>query len=410
MAISKYVIYECDTCQRQVELLLDGKRPDPLRCNITLACRGKLSRVGLRSSKEFLFTPIVPGLADYVPRGTPEFPAPTITDPVNISLFTANGSGMLTLMAVKRRTDGADHVWWVTDSDSNSFDLEVHPSSYELPVDLELKLAVFEITPQLLQYKRYTYVVPGAVQVVSGADDSPEGRNLRFTVDNQLRVFANGVQLDPSAYDRTVDDQVTFTPAIFDTNNVIDVLVYDDIDTVISSTSLIKLSFVPLVPTVENDLALRSICAWGDYGTVIPHDGNERVLLYCSNLAQLSVNKSYGVAQLEATSVINPSDTRHVSLNGYALLTARAPCAFQDKELHAYLSGEDLETDDAVLNYRTSAATGELQLSVDSESLTQTYNPLKLGYKITQDLTASSQDGTALPAEELPPQYILGPS
>src|SRR4051812_21628379 len=103
MSRSSYVVYKCDTCKRETEIILDGRRPDPTRCNITLRCRGKLSRSGQHSVKKHLFTPIVSGLTDYVPRGAQVAAAQAVVEDAQVSLLTGRDAPGLTLLGLKRR-------------------------------------------------------------------------------------------------------------------------------------------------------------------------------------------------------------------------------------------------------------------------------------------------------------------
>lgn len=67
---SPYIIYKCDTCARETERQQDPRRPDPLRCTITLNCRGKMARSGERGAKKFLFPSTTTSLIDWRERGT----------------------------------------------------------------------------------------------------------------------------------------------------------------------------------------------------------------------------------------------------------------------------------------------------------------------------------------------------
>lgn len=405
---SSYVIYKCDVCDRETELSLDGRRPDPVRCNITKNCRGKLQRVGARSAKKFLFTPVVSGLPDFVPRGTVAVPAPELSIPTPITVFTSSGSGIIALAAVKKNPS---QNFYITDVNDASFMIEAG-SGFDLPSTSRIVLKLFEIAPALLTTKKYTYVFNGPVELVSGADDSPEGKNLRFSSTNQLKVYANGIEKlfddNPSLseFDRSVDNQITFTPAIFDTNNVIEIFVYQDITTAIEEDSLINLEFESLRPTVTDELALRELNCWGDYGSMLINSV-ERFMLYCTDLTVLDQDKSYGVARAEVYSL---TETRFVKPSEIFILLGREPFSFRDKELYAFLSGENLITEQAVLAYRQSAASGILQLTVDETVITQTFNPVQPTNVTQATELAASTAGTALQGtEELAPKYILGP-
>lgn len=409
MSGSKYIVYKCDVCDRQTEIQLDGKRPDPSRCNITLNCRGKLQRLGERSVREFLFTPIVPGLPDYIQRGTPIIPAPQLTVPNPITVFTASGSGIIALSAVRRSVSGPNANFYVKDDTNANFILETISSTYDEPLSSTVKMVLFEISPELLTSTKYTYTINGPVQIVSGPDNSPEGKNLRFTTTNQLSVYVNGVVLDPIYYDRSVDNQITFTPTIYDTNNVVEIFVYKDISAAINNSKQVTLTFRPLVSTIPGDLALRNLDCWGNFAATIINNV-ERFTLFCTDLTQLSTDKSYGVAYFEATNA-NGTQTRQLNPDEVFILLGREPFSFRDKEYYAYLTGTSLVTNQSVMTYKESAASGSLFLTVDETAITQVFNQIKLSRRIADASNVSSTvAGTALEGtEKLTPKYIIGP-
>jgi hypothetical protein len=365
--------------------------------------------VGERSSRGFLFTPIVPGLQDYVPRGTVISSPIVLEQPNPITIFTAGGSGMLTMAAVKRVLN-TNNVFSVTATTGSNFVLETQPSTVSLPQTSSLDLVIYELTPELLTYSKYIYVLSDSVQLVTGPDDSPQGPNLRFTALNQIKVYVNGVELDPSGYDRTVDNQITFTPAIYDTNNVVEILVYQNLTAQIDPASLIRLHFVSLLPTVPTDLAFREINCWGDYQGVIV-EGQPLINFFCSDLSLLYPTASYVVTAVEATS--STGTVVQVDPANFFLMLGSEPYNFRDKSLHAYIEGSTLINDQAILTYTQSQATGDLNLTLDGDSVTQVFNTLTLFGKIPQITSLAAvtgEPGTALGTEELKPKYILGPS
>ena len=380
---AKYIVYKCDVCSRQTELELNGNRPDPLRCNITEKCRGKFTRVGERSVREFLFTPIVAGLSDYVPRGTVIIPAPQLTVPNPITVFTANGGGIIALSGVQRSISvtpisgypSGHSEFSVKNEAGTKVVIENAPIGTIDPQSSNIRAVLFEISNELLTSNKYTYVVSGPVSIVSGQDNSPESKNLRFDSLNNIVVFANGIELSDSSYDRSIDNQITFTPTIYDSNNVIEVFVYKDLSVAIGNSKQVVLEFNSLVPTVVDSAALRELDCWGNYSSV-KINSIERFTLFCTDLSQLNINKSYGLAYFEVTSV--DSTIHKVKSSEIFILLGKEPFAFRDKEMYAYLSGTSLVDLQSILTYKQSEASGELLLSIDETSITQVFNPLIL--------------------------------
>ena len=399
--LNKFVIYECDSCKRKTEILIDGKRPDPVRCNITYKCRGKLHRVGESTSKKFLFTPPIAGLQDYLQRGTSLTAAVASEDEEDISLFTGGGSGMLT-MALPTRTElGTTHTFEVLDASGSTFVLDTEPDSITLPTNVSANLILYKISPDLLQFKRYTYLVSGYVQVIQGPDDSPNKNNLKFTASNNVRVFINGVELDSNNYDRSTADMITFTPAIYESNNVVDVIVYNNLS---SSSNLesIKLQFNVLNTSVSTELALLCADAWGDTkGVTI--EGKNRYLLHCTDLSELSPDFSYGVSSVEVTSA---AETRVVKASEVYLLLGHSPFTTFDKELFSYVGGSTLINSSNVLAYGQNQDTGSTDLTIKESVLTNVARAL-VPFGITK--IESVTDDTLVVENKIKRQYILGP-
>jgi len=416
---TKYIIYQCSTCQRQTEILLDARRPDPVRCNITLKCRGKLQKIGDRSNKEYLFTPLVDGLEDYVPRGTisNSIPTPKVVNPITI--FTGSSTGMLAAAVVRRdpSINGSNNVFYVTDATFQRFDLE--QGAGQLPQASKLLLSVFEVTPELMAFNRYTFSdLKSGTQTVKGIDDSQEGLNLRFTDNDQVAVYLNGISLfedivgsipDPNniRFIRTIDNEITFSPAITDDNSLAEIIIYDDLAITIPDDQLIQLEFLPLQ---ASDLTFRDVNCWGDFGAVTVDD-ILRTILFCVDLSGLDTTKSYGVAKAEMVS--NLFEKRMINPSEMYLLLGREPFLFQDKELHAFVNGSKLISPSTILNYSQSIGTGAFELVISSDLVQQVYIPMVpsvpvSGAKPATDPLNAAQ--TVNGTEDLKRLYILGPS
>lgn len=408
--LQKFIVFKCDTCARETEITLDGRRPDPLRCNITAKCRGKLERQGERTAKRFLFTPTVVGLEDFVPRGTVATPATSIAVEKRIPIFTAGGEGMIAAAVIRKKVISGQAIYYVFDENGAEFVLETLSLSQTLPVDCKVTLKLFELTPSLLNFKKYTYTFASNAQLIQGQDNTPEGHNLRFNTSNRVRVFANGIELSASEFDRTIDNQITLTPAITATNTVIEVIVYNDIDEVIDEDELIDLEFESLTPTIPAELALRALNCWGNYGAATINN-TIRYTLFCSDLT-VDPEKTYGVARIVATA--SNGDEAIVRPNEFFILLGREPFAVQDKELFAYVTGTSLVVDDAILIYKQSSASGALELAVEETNITQVFDSIVPHLKIeaaeTNNVQGAAETELSKGTELLNRRFILGPS
>lgn len=408
MSINKYIIYECSICKRQTQILLDGKRPDPIRCNITQSCRGILSKIGDISNRKTFFTPIVPGLIDFTPRGFPILDLETTVEANSIIISTAANNSVLTLALLQKETIGNDTTFFTFNQNNTRIDIETVINSNE-PVNSIIKLALFEVTTDILQFKKYTYVITGNVQLIRGPDDSIDNKNLRFTQNNEIKVFVNGIELNSSEFDSSINDQIIFTPEIIDTNNVVEVLVFNNITTNITESDLIFLEFKPLKPNVLDELIIRNTACWGDIFDV-EINSIERTLLFCTNTSVLNPTKTYGVSRLEVTS--NLTNLTNTIKNSEAfILLGQEPYNFKDKFLHVYLNGDNLILNQAILIYKRSEATGQLEISTKETNLTNIFNPIKITNKvINSKLISSVNEETTNASTEISTNYILGPS
>jgi hypothetical protein len=318
-------------------------------------------------------------------------------------------------------------------------------------------LNIFPISSSLLKSSSYTYLKSGVVQVISGADDTPNSSVLRFETTNNLSVSVNGVLIDPVNYDRSVLNQITFTPAIYESNNLITIIVYNDLLVNVADENIVDLSF-----SVINDPTILSGCSWGNYDAV-EIQGQTRYMMHCTDLSMLMPDIAYGIkgAQLIDSNIITVdnitpgyyykiitigdnypisnfisigaasntagtifqansisplldgstgkvSQVIDVDLSEFNLLTAKDPYGFQDKELHAYLSGS-LFNSSFSFTYSQDLLTGIYKLTALQSLFTQLTNILIPSISSSSNLTVSI-NGASTPATGLKHKYIIGPT
>lgn len=407
----KYVVYECDTCGRQREAILDAHRPDPIRCNITLKCRGKFTRVGEAANKRFLLTPIVQGVTDFTPRGAMRARTISTATIADIPIITSVDN-MLTLACLERTTIGDYDIFTVTKTNDTAFTVDVQPKLFRASHRGSISLELYEVTPEILSFKNYTFNVKGELSIVTGPDDSVEGKQLRFNSANQVRVFVNGLELSSGEFNRTIDDQVTFTPSIFNSLNIVEVLVYVSSTDLIANAPKVNLTFTPLAPSNATGLAARNTCCWGDYAAV-NIEGAVRTFMFCSDLSALNVNSTYRLNKAYATQGISPYATVEIKTDDLNLVLGSEPFSFKDKELGAYLPLKRF-SEGVDLKYQVNSQTGVKQLMVPETQITQTLNLLvpitnypetTFTDSTTGSLTAIESEG----AEILKRSFIRGP-
>ena len=407
-SISKINIYTCDTCKRSLERLADGRRPDPVYCIITDKCRGKMSLTSTRSGLQPKLTKHVGGLSDWVQRGsTPEQPA-TIIKPQYASISSFSGGGGLTVAAIRYKDVGSVRTFFANCTDGTKFTLETRTIANRMPISSSITAVLYELTPEVLVYRHYSYAFHSAAAVLEGQDDSAAQAALRFTAENVIKVYANGIELPAEAFDRTVDNKITLTPQIIDTNIIIDVFVYNDIRTAFDPANAINLEFKALNPSKAADLSVRNACGWGNVVDINDKHG-AAVLYFCTDIAALDTSKSYGVAYFNVTSAADVTKT--IAPSELTILISSQPHAFNDKQLTRYLTGTSL-FDNGVLSLKQSETTGIYELSVTEDLITKVFVPISIGTKLTdaeltnplaQEVTQQSQTNAT------PVAYILGP-
>jgi hypothetical protein len=310
--------------------------------------------------------------------------------------------------------------------------VDTQNNTFHLAQNVKILLNVFPISPDLLQSMNFTYLVSGAVAVISGPDDSPNSNTLRFSISNKISVYVNGVLVPDTQYIISITNQsITFTPAIFESNNVVNVIVYNDLTANVLDSSIIPLEFVVLDPSITTSngtspLTLLSGDAWGNYNAVTIPTVGTRYLMYCSQLDALINDYSYGVKGAQvvigavtinagsfvvgttyqitsigttdftaigansntigieftatgagtgtgtATIAVVPID---ISLSEIFFVVAKDPYNFQDKDLNVYLSGSVIDST-FTFTYAQEPFTGLYEFSTAQSRLTQLLHPL----------------------------------
>lgn len=214
--LNKFIIFKCDTCNRQSEILIDSKSIDPIRCNITLKCRGKLSRIGESSAKKFLFTPPISGLQNFIPRGTVTSNQTTaIIDPI-IPINTSN-NGILSMALLKQtinpKVDGRiiEQVPLIVAAGEHPVHLAITSNNKNLYVANtgEQTLSQFSIgsTGQLTKLANNIQVsIAGIVQYVVV---SPDSKFVYSSSTGAIAILSRDISNGLLSYKDTIYDDLT---------------------------------------------------------------------------------------------------------------------------------------------------------------------------------------------------------
>lgn len=398
-----YIIYKCETCARETERQLDARRPDPIRCTITLNCRGKMAQIGKRAIKKFLFPSTSSSLIDYRPRKG----APTIAqarlEAKQISLTSASNGVGLTVAVVQHRVTDGNSVFFTYAADGTEIITEIRTNASRFPFPSSTcgSVVLYELRPELVKFKKYTYLIGTIVQSVRGADDSAERNNLRFLTTENVKVYVNGVELPPGEFDRSsMSDEIIFTPLLTSTNNLIEIIVFDDISVSITNANTVRLP-LEWIPISKNN---RGSFCWGDVGR-LRLESIELSPLFCTDFSALIPGRSYGMVGIEIKS--NTGDAKMIHASAAFILLGKQPFEFFDKDLYAYAKVSEL-INDRVFSYKNSSTTGAPELTVDESNVFQSFTPISITnyLQVTETTRTSAPEGTSI----LTRKYTLGPT
>lgn len=417
MQFTLFKVFQCDVCKRQIELENDAERPDIQRCIITRRCTGHLIPIAGRNNRSELFPPVVIGLQDYIQRGRAVTLRAQLQPEAQVNLLTADDQ--LTLSGVFKREFpllSGNYFFSAIDVNDVIVDLEATTLAADFPTSAtRVRLQLFELTPQILNYRQYTYNRTSGVQAIRGSDDTPDARVLRFVSTDQVQVFVNGIQLEASQFDRTVDDVINFTPLLTDSSNVIQVFVFQDIDTLISTATLIPIDHRVLSDDVLADLQQRSINAWGDVlslnvepPAIAPPP--PRFLMFSENTGSLVPGKQYGVARVDIVGPLVPTGTEARAAD-FSFLLATDPFAFEDKNLYSRVMLDDLVDGDSALQFTQDVNSGKLSLTVAESFITTTFERFGVAELLDSDLIINqNRPETSQVATPINNPFIIGPS
>jgi hypothetical protein len=410
-SINKINVYTCDTCKRNIEKLVDGSRPDPIRCNITQNCRGKLSLSNTHFGIQPKTTQPVSGLVDWEARGGTTSQTSIDTSVIDIPISSFNNYG-LALAGPQYRDYGVGNTirdFFIPCLDGTDFVFETLTSSDVTTLNSSISFELFELSPEVLSYRHYTYTAKGSISVVEGTDNSSSQISLQFNNDNIIKIFVNGIELPLSRYDRSVLNRISFTPKLIESNLVVDVFIYNNIRTYATGSNTKTITFKSLNPSNTVDLITRNSCSWGDVAAV-NINGTKKVLLFCNDLGVLDVTKTYAISKVYATASNLSLNTPNPS--SLEILFGDQPNSFNDKKTNVYVSGVSFLSS-FVLSFKLDPSSGGFIPTVTNDLITNTINQVIIDHKLTnggltnplgQVKTTFSSVATAIQSS-----YILGP-
>lgn len=248
--------YKCDTCLKTTIKQVDELRPFINKCTITYQCTGHLSEVA----------------SDTVSSDKSLTPWRSRFDKTSVSKAIAEDPELSLL-------DGTDTLAILLQATTNT-----------APATLTVDLLIRE--SRLTRSQEYNYVYEGeSISKITGIDNSSTPRALRFSSADKIKLFINGVLIDPSQYLTNVANTITLSTPVEEDYIAVKVLVYQETEGVVKTLTFSKSA---------------GAGAWGNVSSVKAM--NSGFIRYtCSDLSMLVVNESFTVRSITSGSLVAPS-------------------------------------------------------------------------------------------------------
>jgi len=155
----------CDTCNRSTDKQIDNVRFVSDKCTITLNCEGRLSPLENISKPEIATAPAL-GLQDWRPRNVSASTETRTQEPVFFDIST--GSRNQLTIAI--------------------------PFSGDIPSSVALEFLIKPDAPK--EFRKYIFRFDTAFSTIVGVESGSEKNTLRYSQDELVEVFVNGVKLN----------------------------------------------------------------------------------------------------------------------------------------------------------------------------------------------------------------------
>jgi hypothetical protein len=425
--LNSVTVFECNTCKRRVEIVLDPKRPNPVRCSITYKCPGKYTKVKTKNSKSFLFTPIITGVQDYIPRGTP-IPE-IIPEPINPLISLLAGSDQLVLAATYKKNnyivdnvreqDGISNPDGTEIIEKNIFPLPEsgHPDRLNFNT---LTLELYELDTNVTEFTEFYFIRKINTRQIAGIDDSDNNLMMRFQAGvDTIKVFVNGVewpQYDDTVYQdkyftagsSAVENYITFQPALSGTSNTIKILVQKPLLIKEDSSKIKRLVFSGL----DGIETARTTNSWGDTTAVSVSDVNSseldlhRFLYTSSGLRESGLNFNYRYIIRRVAS--SGAAAKYLDLKDVHLLFAKDPYSYVDKVSDLSLNLQTAIDNSAILQFYEDPY-GNANLFVDKDHITNLVEETKILETVDVSIQPNSGSNKVTHTDTvISSKYIIG--
>lgn len=346
--MKKYLRYSCSVCKRTADRLVDNVRALPDKCTITFKCEGRLYPIEYRSDGGITAAPEV-GITDWRARGAQIVVSP-IEEPVTF-LDTSTGHLQQIVLAVRG----------------------------EFPEDAELQIQLKQRVDSPKNFNSYVYRMNSTFATVSGIEAGLEKKTLRYSENDVVEVFLNGVKQEPGepgVGTYQVFDNVSQAPPntiLF--NPSISLPGTTQVDIVVSSSTPTSTVELTLKRNTEDE-SRTGLGAWENVDYVQRFQGTSWTkwslfTLDLDDASQLTLNTI-----MSAGSGASVNGSIDIALQDIAILLARKPYSRLDRYANILVPFKTLSFERDFLKYFVSGGRGTLQITASAAEAI--YPPLKI--------------------------------
>lgn len=349
--MKRYARYMCSACFRTLDKLVNAKQVSLDTCSITLKCSGRLSLVGYLNNAMIMPSQIA-GLDNWHSRWDAPSKDKIALSPELINTSTSENGTLVLAIAIPKDADSA--------------------------VPLQLVLQQQDEKPK--DYKQFMFRFENSTKIISGIESGLEKKALRYSVDDDIDVYVNGLIQEEgtgdSQYQRCLPGNGVPQNTIRFNNDLINGGQIIQVDVIISQKREIVEVIIDLMKnTYDNSDTSRS--SWKNVQSIIIPRGN---VDFVYELYHFDLSSGFGAVNLKKNSILVPSrilfNNTELSKSNAFILFAYSPYEHIDREYMSYarLSDFDIERD-----YFKCAVNedGIIQLSVTSTCTSGVYPPLR---------------------------------
>lgn len=232
-----------------------------------------------------------------------------------------------------------------------------------IPADESFTLALEVISAENNKFSEFVYVRGPNTNYITGADNSAKQQALRFTPNDEVVVYNNGVKIDVSLYDTSVANRILFTPALTEESNAIRVVVFKK-----TPAERKYLTFTKVADFCGTDSAWQNVTTVGRFSDNSDYD--EHTVFVCSDITNLRLNSQFTISRDQVTD--NPLP---ITPDKWMLLLSNEPNKSFDRDINFVVEVNNILDNQTPILYELDAV-GTPALTVSSDLLSDVFPPL----------------------------------